>query len=141
MRGGYSKTYVKISVTGWLHGSIRWQLDPAERSVWADLIAWAGQCRMDGLIADNDGRALPREYIANQLNIPQVLLDSTIAKCRHEGRLADNDGDIFLVNFKQYQDEYTRQKPYRDAKKEAEQAAKEDPDKYKKGKYSHLVNR
>ena len=135
MRGGYSKTYVKISVTGWLHGSIRYQLEPDERSVWADFLAWAGQCRLDGLIADNDGRPFPMSFVANQLNIPLELLDRTIKKCVLEGRVELKDDTIVVVNFKQYQDEYSRQKPYREAKKG------EDPDKYVKGQYGHLTKR
>lgn len=134
MRGGYSKTYVKISVTGWLHGSIRWQLEADERGVWTDLIAWAGQCRIDGLIADNDRRPYPMDYIANHLNITRELLDRTVEKCKVDGRIEIKDGAIFLVNFKQYQDEYTRQKPYRQAKKD-------DPDKFIQGEYGHMVQR
>ncbi len=134
MRGGYSKTYVKISVTGWLHGSIRWQLSAEQRGVWADLIAWAGQCRLDGLIADNEKRPYPIEYVSNHLNITPELLERTIEKCIEDGRIEKRDGAIFLVNFKQYQDEYTRQKPYRDAKKD-------DPDKYIKGDRGHMVRR
>ena len=136
MRGGYSKTYVKISVTGWLHGSIRWQLEADERGVWADLIAWAGQCRLDGLIADNDRRPFPMDYVATHLNITPELLNRTLDKCVHDGRLEIRDGAIFLINFKQYQDEYTRQKRYRDKAKTSE-----DPDKYVKGKLGHMVKR
>ena len=86
MRGRGKRSWVKLWVTGWLHGSIRWQLDPAERGVWADLLCLAGECGQEGKICDNDGRPYPREFIANQLNILQILLDATIAKCKHEGR-------------------------------------------------------
>ena len=117
MRGEKRRSWVKMWVTGWLHGSIRWQLDPAERGVWADLICLAGECSRDGEICDNDGRPFPRSYIANQLNIPQPLLDITIAKCRHEGRINDQDEIIVISNWKTYQSEYERQRPYRELKK------------------------
>lgn len=135
-RGATHRTWVKLYITGWLHGSIRWQLEPEERGVWADLIAMAGECGKDGKICDNDGRPYPRDYIAGQLNIPQVLLDTTIAKCRHEGRLEDNDDMIILANWKSYQSEYERQKPYRDKKVE-----EDDPDKYARQKHSGMIKK
>jgi len=129
------RTWVKFWVTGWLHGSIRWQLEPDERSVWADLICLAGECGHEGGITDNDGCPLPRSFVASQLNIPPELLDRTIAKCRHDGRLADSDTTIIITNWQVYQSEYERQKPYR------EKAKAEDPDKYTTGKYGHMVQR
>jgi len=136
MRGGYSKTYVKISVTGWLHGSIRWQLDPDERGVWADLIVMAGQCRLDGFIADNDKRPFPMDYIANHLNISRELLDRTLEKCINEGRIELQEGAIFVINFKQYQDEYTRQKPYRQ-----KSTVDNEPKDYEHGQYQSKARR
>ena len=133
-RGQGSTTWVKIWVRGWLHGSIRWQLEADERGVWADLIAMAGECGRDGAICDNDGRPFPRDFIANQLNIPQELLDRTIAKCRHEGRLDDRDDMIVITNWKAYQSEYDRVKKYR-------QKPPEDKDKFTKGKYGHMVQK
>lgn len=111
------RTWVKLHVTGWLHGSIRWQFTSEERGVWADLIALAGEIGQNGAICDNDGRPLPREFIANQLNIKQILLDRVIAKCRHEGRIADTDNAIELTNWPRYQSEYDRQKKYRGERK------------------------
>ena len=118
MRGRSKMTWVKIYVTGWLHGSIRWQLEPDERGVWADLIVLAGQCLQRGKICDNDGKPFPREFIANQLNIPKELLDRTIAKCRREGRIDERDDIIVLTNWTAYQSEYERQKQYRTEKEE-----------------------
>jgi len=108
------RTWVKLFVTGWLHGSIRWQFTAEERGVWADIIAIGGEIGQDGKICDNDGRPLPRDFIANQLNIKQVLLDRVIAKCIHEGRLEEVDGVLTLANWTRYQSEYTRQKKSRD---------------------------
>ena len=112
-RGAWRKRWVKLYVTGWLHGSIRWQFTSEERGVWADLIALAGEIQREGAICDNDGRPLPREYIANSFNIKQVLLDRVIAKCVHEGRIEDREGVLFLTNYKDYQSESERLKKYR----------------------------
>jgi len=129
MRGQAKMTWVKIHITGWLHGSIRWQLEPDERGVWADLIVLAGQCLQGGKICDNDGRPYPRDYIANQLNISRELLDRTIAKCQAEGRIDDVDDVIIITNWKAYQSEYERQKQYRQPKERD----------YKAGKYGNKV--
>ncbi len=134
MRGQGRMTWVKLHINGWLHGSIRWQLEPDERGVWADLIVMAGQCLAGGKICDNDERPFPRDFIAGQFNIPIELLDRTIAKCRREGRLEDRDDMIVLTNWHVYQSEYERQKGYRDAKKD-------DPDKYTRGKLGHMVKK
>jgi len=116
-RGATRRTWVKLFITGWLHGSIRWQLEADERSVWADIICMAGECGQGGLIADNDGRPLPWSFIANRLNIPEELLERTIAKCKHEGRLEDRDDETLkITNWSAYQSEYGRQKPHRKKK-------------------------
>src|SRR4030042_2150417 len=117
------KSWVKLWVTGWLHGSIRWQLTPEERGVWADLMALAGECAADGAICDHDGKALPRKFIANQFNISQVLLDRVIAKCVHDGRIeeAELDGILKLTNWEHYQPDYDRQKVWRDRQGETEE--------------------
>lgn len=116
-RGSWKKRWIKLYVTGWLHGSIRWQFTSEERGVWADLLAWAGEIQKDGAICDNDGCPLPRDFMANALNIKQILLDRVIAKCIHEGRLEDEDGVLIVTNYNSYQSEYERQKPSRQAKK------------------------
>ncbi len=135
MRGQVRLTWVKIHISGWLHGSIRWQLNPAERGVWADLIVLAGQCLQGGRICDNDGRAFPFDFLADQLHIPLELLEATIAKCKEEGRIEVTDGVIIITNWKAYQSEYERQKPYRQGRDTT------DPDRYIKGKYGHMVQR
>lgn len=127
-RGTTRRNWIKLFVTGWLHGSIRWQLTSAERGCFADLLCLAGECNNGGTISDNDGRPLPREYLANHLNVSNELLDSTIEKCVGEGRLKDQAGVITVINWNVYQSEYDRQKPYRERKKEKEES--EIPDKY-----------
>jgi len=165
MTKGWRRTWIKIFVTGWLHGSIRWQLEADERGVWADLIALAGECGKDGALVDNDDRPYPRSFIAGQLNIPQELLDRTVAKCRHEGRIDNRDDAIVITNWKTYQSEYQRQKPYREGKKAGKKIHKKCPccdykaltnedycpkclekgkdteleTDYKAGKYGHMV--
>ncbi len=136
-RGATRRTWVKFFITGWLHGSIRWQLEPAERSVWADLICLAGECGKEGKIIDNDDQPYPLSYIASHLNIPLELLSNTMTKCQEQGRLNLNGtGILEIVNWAVYQSEYDRQKPYREAKK-----CSDDPNKFTKGDYGGAVRR
>ncbi len=134
-RGTSRRSWVKLFVTGWLHGSIRWQLTPEQRSVFADLICLAGECNQDGKICDNDGRPFPLEYIAHQLNISEDLLVATLAVNEDEGRISQDEGVITIANWKVYQSEYARQKPYRQGQHD------DDPDKFIKGKFGHMVQR
>lgn len=136
MRGSSRRAWIKVFVTGWLHGSIRWQLDPSERGVWADLLCLAGECGKEGKICDNDDRPYPRDFIASQLHIPQELLESTIEKCKRESRIDEDEGVLIITNWKAYQSEYDRQKPYRRKGKEDD-----DPEKYVKQKHGHMVQR
>ncbi len=114
------RTWVKLYVTGWLHGSIRWQLTSEERGVWADLLAFAGEIGQEGRFCDNDGRAFPRDFMANRLNIKKTLLDTVIAKSLDEGRITETDGVLKLTNWGHYQSEYDRQKKYRDKPKDGD---------------------
>jgi len=112
-RGATRRAWVKVYITGWLSGSIRWQLTPEERGVWADLICLAGLCGKEGRICDNDGKPYPLKYVANMLNIPESLLLRTIGKCKSENRLTEENGIISITNWKVYQSEYERLKGYR----------------------------
>ena len=136
MRAGWKKTWIKIYPVECLEGSIRYQLEADERGVWYDLLNFAALCVQPGVISDNDSRPYPHSFIANRLNVPLDLLERTIDKCKDEGRLSENDNGIHMTNWKFYQSEYQRQKPYRDKKKE-----EADPEKFTKGKYGRLVQR
>ncbi len=123
-RGNWRKRWIKLYVTGWLHGTIRWQLSSEERGVWADFLALAGEKQKDGAICDNDGRPLPRDFIANQLNIKLSLLNSFIAKAISENMMEEKEGVLFVSNYQSYQSEYERQKPFREKAKELSALAK-----------------
>lgn len=122
--------WVKIYTNGWLRGSIRAQLTPAERSVWADLIALAGENRKDerrGIVEIAKGIPYTREKLASVLDIPVDLLNSTIEKCVKDEN-ADNpttrlvimdDGALQIGNFDYYQKVPERINRKREAEKNA----------------------
>lgn len=103
--------WYKMYSRGWLTGSIRAQLTPAERGVWADLLAMANESRVRGVICRAKGIPYTREYIANFLEIPIDLLNSTIDKCVKDENaddpttriMFDTDGCIVISNWEKYQ--------------------------------------
>ena len=113
MRGAQRRSWIKLYVTGILHGSIRWQLNAEERATWVDLLCMAGECGKGGIICDNDSQPLPRSFIANHFNIPLELLERTLEKCEKAHRINLDNELITITNWTVYQSEYERQKPYR----------------------------
>lgn len=111
--GATRRTWIKLHITGWLHGSVRPWFTVEERSVFVDLLALAGECNQEGKICDNSGRAYPNEYISSQLNIPLALLEQTLKKCVEHDMVELNSDTITLINWGKYQSDYSRQKPYR----------------------------
>lgn len=126
------RRWIKIYPLQCLHGSISYQLSPAERGTWLLILCFAGICPNAGVISDSDGRSYPHEFIANRINIPLDLFEETLRKCIEEGRISENDSGIHITNWKAYQSEYDRQKPYREAKKEKS---------YKGQEHDHMVHR
>lgn len=100
-----------------LDGPIRYRLNADERGVWYDLLILAGACSMGGYIQDLKGRPLPRQFIANRLNVTVELLERTIAKCVDWGLIQDVEEGLRIVNWRAHQSEYERQKPYRQKKR------------------------
>ncbi len=127
------RRWIKLWVSECLNGSIRYQLQPDERSVWYDLLLFSALGNPPGHICDRDSRPFPRSFIASRLNITEALLESTLDACKSEGRISEDENGLHVIHWEQYQSEYERQKPYRAKQKEL------DPDKYIKGKYGHMV--
>jgi len=105
--------FCKIDTGGWLDGSIRMDLTPAERGVWMDLISLASETReRDGTLNFAPGKPMSKEYIANRLRIPLDLLESTIKACKKDSNKENNgvqrimeypDGTLYLPNYMHYQ--------------------------------------
>lgn len=130
MRSPLRRPWIKLYSIDCLEGSIRYQLEPAERSVWYELLLLSSICAIPGRICDKDERPYPHAFIANRLNISVELLERTLAKCIEEGRIQENAQGIIITNWHAYQSEYQRQKPYRQG-----QRAQADRDRYSRGPY------
>lgn len=138
-KAGLRKIYRKSWPYDNLFGTLRHDMNAAQRGVWNDLIDMAkiGRVR-PGLVSPGPGKAYSHNWLAAFLNIELEELESTLKICTDTERICENGNGIEIINWKKYQTDYDRQKPWREARKKA---AKDDPDKYIKGKYGHMVKR
>jgi len=145
MAKGWRRSWVKFWVSECLDGSIREELTSAERGVWYDLIIYSAKCRVPGVISANETQPISRYRLAGILNITEELLNSTIEKCVNSKRLeVDKAGLIHIVNWKKYQSESDRVRSYQrkgDKFIPGTDIRSDDPDKYIKGKFGHMVKR
>ena len=96
--------WVKLYTSEWIDGSIRIDLNPAERSMWADLLVLAGLSRREGYIERSQGIPFTFQDIANRCVVDVELVKSTVAKCQKEGRIiVDEAGTIVITNWDKYQ--------------------------------------
>lgn len=117
-RGESKRAWIKLHIHGMLNRSVRYQLEPAERATWVDLLCFAALGPEPGLISDNDRRPFPHSFLANRFNIPLELLETTIKKCLEEGRITEDGEGIRITHWSDYQSEYLRQKESRERIKE-----------------------
>lgn len=107
-RGSLKKRWwIKLWTHQWLEGTLRFDLDPAERSIWADLLALANECRVPGIIQSGEGFPFPHSYLANRFNIPLELFDNTLVKLKVQVRISENSDGITIINWSEYQGSIT----------------------------------
>jgi len=110
--------WIKLHTIPSLTGSIRFDLTPAERGVWYDLLLLAGLSRKPGHLQASEDKPYPLKYIASQLRIPIPLLQSTLNKCKAEGRISEDSQGLHITNWSVYQSDYARQRVYRQKKQQ-----------------------
>ena len=138
-RGGiYRFSWCKENI----FGSSRFEFSQSTRGIWNDLLDLAKISRVaGGVIAPADDMTYTHEWLAGLLNTPLVEFEAALKVLIETDRIIENGAGIKIVKWNQYQTEYDRQKPYRQAAKKAQGRPAEDPEKYVKGKYGHMVKR
>lgn len=153
-----SRAWIKMHCDPWLSGNIRYET-PQVRGIFADFLALAGS----GKYGDIGQIKLQNEVGFTDLQLQKLLkiTRKQLLNAKKQlvliGEIAiDGDNIITITNWKKYQSEYNRQKPYRNSKlqpevtpeitrekenKNKKENKKDDPDKYIKGKYGHIVQR
>jgi len=117
-RGSKKRGWVVLR-KAWLTSSINYRMTLEEIAVFSKLIVMADEFgSIAGLIADNDFRAMPHEYLSHQACAPLEVFESTLEKAKEDDSIFENGRGIFLTHFDDYQfTEYDRQKPYRQGKR------------------------
>lgn len=126
-----------------IFGSSRFEFSQSCRGIWNDLLDLAKLSRVGGgVIAPTAGQAYTHEWLAGLLNTPLEEFEVAINILIETKRIEENHNGIKIVKWSEYQTEYDRQKPYREAKKLLDRPQDNpDPDKYVKGKGGHMVKR
>ena len=99
--------WLKLWTRGWLEGSIRFDLTPAQRSVFIDLCALARESRNPPMVQANETVAYPHSWLASKLNIPLELLEETLEICKKQSRISENTTGIKVLKFEHYQEKMT----------------------------------
>jgi hypothetical protein len=102
MKRGKTYDWLPLWRDKWLLGSTRWELDPAERSVFIDFLCHASAD--DGWVRANPDTPYPLPWLAATLQVPVDVLTRTIDKCIEVGKLKrDERGCLFICSWQQYQ--------------------------------------
>ncbi len=114
-----SRTWVKVYCDKWLDGSLRDE-SPEIRGVWIDLLVLAGAGRYgdSGEVKLSNSVGLTDNQIADILAISLSLWHQAKNRFLETERIRITEkGVISIINWRKYQPEYRRQKPYREARK------------------------
>lgn len=95
--------WIKIWTDGWFDGSVRFDLTPPERSVWVDLIAFAGCSRWPGIIRASENSPYPREAMAHRFGVSLEFLEQTLEKLKQQDKIHENTTGIHIINWERYQ--------------------------------------
>ena len=113
-----SRTWVKLYCDKWLEGSIRDEA-PDIRAIFIDLLAIAGSGKYGdtGEIKLQNNVGFSTIQLKTLLKSSKYLLKKALKQLQNSGRISINQaGVITIINWKKYQSEYERQKPYRNQK-------------------------
>jgi len=122
------------------------RLSLAEKGAWWGLLKLAWKCESKGKLISG-GHGLTMDEIADALHIKTTedrqALESMITSMEQRNSLHWNSSVLTVVNLEERQKRPESASPEAVAKRVQEYRArqKEDPDKYIKGKYGHMVRR
>jgi len=90
--------------------------DPAERFVWFGILLLAGDSAYEGKIALTENMGYSDEQLGSMLKCDPILIKRAKKIMVKYDKIKILDNNIIqIVNWKRYQSEYQRQKPYRSA--------------------------
>lgn len=105
------RNWIKLWTHEWLTGTLRWQLTPEQRAMWADLLALAGDSRFPGMVTpgESGGKLIgyPAAYFAGLFRCSEDTVVKAFDIFEEQNRIkVCEDGAIQIVNWAKYQSEY-----------------------------------
>lgn len=112
------RSWIKLWVNEWLTGTVRWQLTPQQRSMWADLLALAGNSRYPGIVCAGETNGVldpfPMDYLCSVSRCSEADTRAAFDLFVAQGRIVINEaGVIQIVNWDKYQSEYQQKRQRR----------------------------
>jgi hypothetical protein len=95
--------WFKVWVDGWLDGTIRLELNEAERGIFIDLLAMAARSRLVGIVCAGENYPYPHEVLAKRLGIEINLFNDTLKKLETQQRITEDQKGIHISNWEDYQ--------------------------------------
>jgi hypothetical protein len=105
-RSRLPRKWFKVWIEEWETGSIRVDMDSAERGFWLDMISLALKGRVEGLMCrDSKGKiGYTNQDLALKYGVPLVIVESTIAKRLKDESIIIHDNNVIeIVNIWKYQ--------------------------------------
>jgi len=109
------RTWIKIYSEKWLRGSIRKE-KPEVRGIWVDILTLAADSAYgdEGVISLAPGCGLTDKQIHSMLNItPEMWTKIKKRLIKTDRIIVNGTNEMRVINWKKYQSEYSRQRPYR----------------------------
>ena len=110
----HRRRWVKLWTQEAIAGATRRELTPAQRSVWWDFLALAGDSMTPGVVAIAPGIPYTDDQLVTILNISPSLLRTATAKMIRYGKVRLDTGCIIICNWEHYQADYERVRKFRD---------------------------
>jgi len=110
------RNWIKLYVDQTLRGSCFDELLPDERFVWFGFLLLAGDNACEGKISITEEIGYTNKQISKLLKCKKPLIERSIGKMIKVNKIKILKNNVIkIVNWRKYQSEYQRQKPYRDS--------------------------
>lgn len=120
------RNWIKLWTHEWLTGTVRWQLSTKQRSMWADLLALAGDSRFPGIVTPGEdaGKFIgyPLGYFAGLFRCSEKEVSDAFNLFEQQTRIKFGEGrEIYIVNWEKYQSEYQEKRQRKQYKQKSAQ--------------------
>jgi hypothetical protein len=131
-----SRKWIKVWITEWRDGTLRWQATDFQRAFWIDLLTLAGRSRYPGIVcAGKDASKVvgyPASFLAQNSQITAGNIEETLDLFKLREMLTYTksksvNGEtlyaITITNWKKYQSDYDSNKKYQQSYRERKKAS------------------